>query len=397
MKFKLICIDGIYVGLLNGNPFVSDSLTPEQIKVLVNNPTEEQVVEIFNPKLAEVAQYNREVKEIQDILVGSGLFELKQGSYFRVGIPYSVPKLLLDKYKEKIVNGITTDALDNFWIKNAHSITKHVKEGLVDFLEKNGFVITDRGNFIAYRNVNILKEGNRKLARFITDSYLKIKGQKKSPKNYEVFKNDDNQYVLHHVDVNVDYDTHLGTLEELYQNVSEIAETVYTYAYSGSKAGRGLKSNEIRVGVPYRIDPKVVDTSETECSSGLHFCSWNYLTQHSGYALGQVKIAVLISPSDCASFPTQYNSGKGRAFGMLPLGEVTAPIERLDDIEFEDIYEQDLINEINERVFAVDDSVAPIYKLEMKEISPAVFSSIDEYADQLKFKNEYCGYYDEEE
>ena len=58
MKFKLICVDGTYTGILNGNIFVSESLTTEQVTKLVSNPTEEEIIEIFNPKLNEIVFSN---------------------------------------------------------------------------------------------------------------------------------------------------------------------------------------------------------------------------------------------------------------------------------------------------------------------------------------------------
>lgn len=261
MKFKLICVDGVYIGLLNGNPFMSDNLTSEQIKTLVNNPTEEQVVEIFNPKLAEVAQYNREVKDIQDILVGSGLFELKQGSYFRVGIPYSVPKLLLDKYKEKIVNGLTTDALDNFWVKCCLNPNVYTRENLFEYLQRWEFVITSKGYIVSYRNANILQRGNKDLHDFVATQYTKIRGQKKAPKNYNVY--DDNSYVLVKDDVqNHGYNNFVGNLQELYNNLPALFDTVYTDAYSGT--------TRIRVGELVSIPRSSCDESQQECSAGLN-------------------------------------------------------------------------------------------------------------------------------
>lgn len=385
MNFNLICSNGTYIGILNGHPSISTDITQEQLHILVNNPTEEQVLEIFNPKLAEVKEHNKQLEMFDDVLVASGLFTHKDGCYYREGIPYSVPKLLLEKYLDCLTNNLDYSKWDMFWQQNAVSVTKKVKEHLFDFLQKQNFPITKKGPFIAYRNVNILKEGNRKLAKFVTSEYFKVKNQKKSPLNYAVYQ--DREKYVREKEGSVKYETYkkVGNLESLYKNIDSIAETVYTYAYRGSGAGKGLDSNEIRIGKPYRIKPEVVNISETECEAGLHFCSWDYLTQHSGYALGEVKMAVLVSPADCASFPTSYNSGKGRGFGMLPLGEVTEPITEVDDV-FGDIYMEDVLKEVNRRLKEIDPNNAPIYSLERKELTPQVFKNVEEYREILKSK-----------
>lgn len=389
MKFKLIYTDGIYVGVLNGSPFISDSLTTEQVKILTNNPTEEQVIEIFNPKIAEVAQHNREVKEIQDILVGSELFELKQGSYFRVGIPYSVPKLLLDKYKEKIVNGLSTEALDNFWTKCCLNPNSQTRDNLFTFLDKWGFEVTNRGYIVGYRNVDVVKTENQELHNFIATNYVKIKGQKKSPKNYNVYQTDEGEYICHHNTVNT-YLVAIGDLQSLYNNLSDLSETIYTDHYT--------KRMKIQIGEVVSIPRKDCDESQTECSAGLHIGGTSWLNKD---YFGQEGLVCLVNPMDVVSCPNAAVYGKMRTCSYLPIG-----VAEYDDMgkiipvstgEYEDDYDVYSTEQLNEILQNIDPSNQVIYKLEMKEISPAVFSSIDEYANQLEFKNEYCGYYDEEE
>lgn len=389
MKFKLIYTDGIYVGVLNGSPFISDSLTTEQVKILTNNPTEEQVIEIFNPKIAEVAQHNREVKEIQNLLVDSGLFELKQGSYFRVGIPYSVPKLLLEKYKEKIVNGFSTEALDNFWIKCCLNPNVYARENLFEYLQRWEFVITSKGYIVSYRNANVLQRGNKDLHDFIATQYTKIRGQKKAPKNYNVYV-DDNSYVIVKADAQTHgYNSFVGNLQELYNNLPTLSDTIYTDAHSGT--------TRIRVGEVVSIPRSSCDESQQECSAGLHTASSAWLNRN---YYGSEGLICLVNPMDIVSVP-KGDYGKMRSCSYLPIGvaeyDNTGKIIPVSTGEYEDDYDVYSTEQLNEILQNIDPSNQVIYKLEMKEISPAVFSSIDEYANQLEFKNEYCGYYDEEE
>ena len=389
MKFKLISVDGSYTGILNGNIFVSDSLTKEQlVRLTSEDVTAEEIIEIFNPKLSEIRESNRKVQSLVDVLLDSGLFEEKNGSYYRVGNPISVPKMLLEKYKkilEEYDMSPELDALDNFWLKCSLNPYKEVREGLYDFLTKCGFVITPKGNFIAYRNVNILREGNRELMKFVTDNYIRIKGQKKSPKNYWVHTATDNTYQLTKESDCISWIT-VGNLHDLYVDIDKLSETVYTYAYTGSKAGLGLNSKEIRIGVPYEMKDEFVDASTAECSAGIHFCSWDYLTQHSGYALGDVKMAVLVNPMKCRSFPTSYNSGKGRGVGVLPLGEISEPV--FDASEFEDDYDVYTLEELNKLLQEVDSSNQVIHQLTFSEVSNQAYKTIDEYRSILESKNQ---------
>lgn len=65
---------------------------------------------------------------------------------------------------------------------------------------------------------------------------------------------------------------------------------------------------------------------EQTCSTGLHFCSKDYLAQFSGE-----KIIVLeISPTDVVSIPVDYNNTKGRACQYKIVGE-------LSDLEIKEI------------------------------------------------------------
>jgi hypothetical protein len=199
MKFKLICVDGTYTGILNGNIFVSDSLTSEQVVRLTSEDvTASEVIEIFNPRLQEIREENAKVQELVDVLLESGLFEEKNGSYYRVGNPISVPKMLLEKYKEVIApfDLIKLKALDNFWLKCSLNPSVDARENLFWFLDKWGFVITPKGYIVSYRNVNMKNEGNKELHDFIATNYTQKKVQKKAPKNYIVGRADNGNLSL---------------------------------------------------------------------------------------------------------------------------------------------------------------------------------------------------------
>jgi hypothetical protein len=76
---------------------------------------------------------------------------------------------------------------------------------------------------------------------------------------------------------------------------------------------------------------QVDDNSQNTCSSGLHFCSKEYL-QHFG---GSRVMIVKVSPADVVSIPTDYNQSKARCCRYEVVGELgvdpeqafTAPVQ----------------------------------------------------------------------
>jgi hypothetical protein len=63
---------------------------------------------------------------------------------------------------------------------------------------------------------------------------------------------------------------------------------------------------------------EVDDNANNTCSSGLHFCSQEYLASFGG----DRTVIVKINPADVVSIPTDYNNSKGRACRYLVVGEV---------------------------------------------------------------------------
>lgn len=76
---------------------------------------------------------------------------------------------------------------------------------------------------------------------------------------------------------------------------------------------------------------QVDDNKENTCSTGLHFCSMEYLQSFSGART----VIVKINPRDVVSIPTDYNNSKGRAcryeviaeLGVNPQDAFTSPVQ----------------------------------------------------------------------
>jgi len=63
---------------------------------------------------------------------------------------------------------------------------------------------------------------------------------------------------------------------------------------------------------------EVDDDQNRTCSTGLHFCSQNYLNHFSG----ERTVIVKINPADVVSIPTDYDNSKGRACRYEVIGEL---------------------------------------------------------------------------
>lgn len=66
---------------------------------------------------------------------------------------------------------------------------------------------------------------------------------------------------------------------------------------------------------------QVDDQRNNTCSSGLHFCSYNYLPSF-GNGDGDKVVVVKINPADVVSIPSDYNNAKGRTWYYEVVGEI---------------------------------------------------------------------------
>lgn len=381
MKFNLKLVDNTYIGVLNGELLVSNNLTEEQLKVLLSvKVTEEEILQIFNPKVAEVASYNKEVQEIQDVLLESGMFEFKDGSYYRTGNPVSAPKMLLNKYVSYLnaADFSMLDALDNFWLKNSLNPNVYARENLFEYLQRWEFVITTKGYIVTYRNVNVKQQSNKELHDFIALNYSKVKSWKKSPKNYYVLDNDGEYLLQPALTTEVVVDS-LGTLQELYENLSNLSETVYTDAHSGK--------TEVRIGEVVSIPREECDESQQECSRGLHTASSGWLKK--GY-YGEEGLVCLVNPMDIVSVP-KGDYGKMRSSSYLPIGLAEYDDEgRIIPVAtdlFEEEYDKYTIEELNNLLQSIDASNQIVHALDFKGLPAKVYHSLDKYQEILKEKN----------
>lgn len=75
---------------------------------------------------------------------------------------------------------------------------------------------------------------------------------------------------------------------------------------------------------------EVDDNKDQTCSTGLHFCSQDYLP-HFGNGSDSRVVIVKINPADVVSIPSDYNNAKGRACRYEVIGEIGNDGDEIDN------------------------------------------------------------------
>lgn len=237
------------------------------------------------------------------------------GYVYLKGYSIPVPQGLIDAILDATYNPnspYSIDALINFWKWAILNPNSEARNDLFGWFKTGEFAITDEGMVIAYRCVEIKQRGiNKKLADYVNTEYAKIKGWKKSPKNYAVIQEAGQLYLTVETRKNpeaVDHKGFLGSLSDLYSDINTMEEgTVYTDRYT--------RTFEIRIGEEVSMDRNDCDEDrDASCSRGLHFMSTKY-----NLRLGNIKLVVLINPMNIVAFP-RYDNTKGRSCAYLPVG-----------------------------------------------------------------------------
>jgi hypothetical protein len=274
--------------------------------------------------------------------LGDEHFEVIGIKLYMKGINITVPEFLALEFAKRRDNQEDLSAMMNFWRLCALNPDPRCREDLYKFLINNDLTLTPSGYFVAYRNVNVKNEGLRERNEFVAEQWLKIKTQKRGPKNFVVVWNyEDEEFELMHEDKwsNVNDETYeadkgyededgfwveeweeedlyeyQGNLQELYVefvNLEASQQTVYTDGYTGRM--------EIILGQPVKIDRKQCDANpDRTCSRGLHAANSSWLT--SGY-FGSVGLAVLINPMHVIAVP-YTDGGKLRCCEYLPIATI---------------------------------------------------------------------------
>ena len=243
---------------------------------------EETIIEEKKDKKVEV-ETEEERKEVRDnfgVLRHNSDFIVEGKDVFfknvRLPLPASVlgsfieieeKKLLAQEEDEEEYWTERYEALKMFWYWTALNPIEASRNDLLSFVKRENISITTNGMLEMYRRIIKVGEDEGKVD-FISNNYFKVKKQKKGPANFDVWEEENGDFVLVKKEVSpmgLPYKTLLGNLKELYEGLSKLKTNKYTDNHTRTK--------NIYVGSVYKEDEDKIDLNNAvDCSNGL-MCS----------------------------------------------------------------------------------------------------------------------------
>lgn len=352
---KLIGRTAIFV-LQSGVTLEKLECTESEWNDLLNCKTEQEMAKLIYFATEKKPDDKLKVDENWEILKDNPDFDVDNGVVKLKGVNRSLPVLLVNKFVEIVDNHTNEElktldefiALKNFWYWLCLNPFPEVVDNLYDFLHKGDFKITRDGMFLGYRRVCKVAE-NTDLVDFISNSYVKIKGWKKSPKNYSVYSSDDfegGSLIENSKIPTEEFQSRnhrvVGNLADLYQNLDTMEENRYTDNHT--------RSFDIRIGKVVSIPRSECTHSNMDCGTGgLHFANkgFNY------YSFGDTGILMLINPMNVVG----TGDNKGRTSEYLPLCVISEEEERsilgekdFDTYSLQEYYAEEQLKDLEENV-----------------------------------------------
>ncbi len=366
---KLIFTNGSITAVFKNGIVITKKGCDDVLFSKVKNATTEAEIELLlipTPELPKIKEI--EVTEEQKWAVSSAShilqkntdFVFENGDIFLKNVKLALPPVVLASFIElmekmsgyqKIANeqkspysevdGYTDleeiyEALKMFWRWTALNPIESSRNDLLAFVKKNDITITSNGLLELYRRVVSVGEANKELSKFVSEQYYKVKKAKKGPRNYNVVKDNDGPYVLRKEEVGVilGWQTMVGNLADLYLDLPNMQENIYTDGHTHTKV--------IKVGEVYKEDEDKIDLDNTrECSNGLHVGSRAF--GFSGF--GDTGVIALVNPMKVRSVPV-YDSTKMRVSEMFIAGVV-------DLKEYENSVDTTQINDYSQEYFGI--------------------------------------------
>jgi hypothetical protein len=159
---KIIRIDDLVIVTLDeGQTYQKSDITDEEFNRIINAECEDDIIDIFCPKLAEIKQEVKLIEELEERVRKSNLLEWRDDAvYFPIVSELSVPKeLVLSILNAEDTNDtLKIETYKNFWTLMSLNPDEQCRQNLYWFLERNGLVISKHGFFVAYRNVDPTRE-----------------------------------------------------------------------------------------------------------------------------------------------------------------------------------------------------------------------------------------------
>lgn len=340
------------VTLDDGTVLVSTNTSKTMMDAIKAANTDEEIISLICPE--EETDEHVVSKDVIDAAKGefeSDYVEFRGNSAYIPSISeLTVPQDFVEAIikAEKELDEDKLQAYLNFWTLVSLNPDSRVRNNLFWFIKKWNIKICKNGLIVTYRNANYKKDGKYGLyaTERITGDWVKIKGQKRSPKRYTYDYLDENGMPTEESKL-VKQENVLVTLDDLYKKISETTEdkTVFTDQHTGTFT--------IKLGEPVSMPREDCDNDQShECSRGLHQASAQWL-EHNYY--GDTGLVCLVNPANVVAIPcvnTEY--GKMRVCEYLPIaiaqyGEDGHVVEDIDETGFDlgDKYLVDYSGKVN--------------------------------------------------
>ncbi len=352
---QVITCDGNVYNGFNISSDVIDTLKDADDYSIVRILTPKEEVKVEEETIEE--QEEKVVVNYLDIFTKeAGDFEVVDGKVYLRGIKsISVPSAIVAAFIDMLNKGermsVAYSSLLMFTYKLLANPIEDSRNTLLNFVRQNKVQLTNSGNLVLYRRIVNKESGDKELTRFISESYVKIKKAKKSPKNYTIYSRLGDYQLCSNdrepVEDNPFWDE-IGNLMELYSNLSTIQGNLFTDAHTGTY--------DIKVGEVYRIREEDIQLNHYGSCGGLLHCAVRSF-DYSGF--GEQEVMVLVSPMNTARTDTGYSEkiGVTEMFICCTLDN-SQEIKEDELVDFDDFYENHTIEHLEEAI--KNKSVAPV-------------------------------------
>ena len=318
-----------------------------------------------NPSDANIKALRCYLNEKLRIALMAGLeSDPESGEVFLAGFNTPVPVTLVEVAKEYHENVYPLDAIINFWKLLMINPDVRVRESLFDFITTHDFVLTDKGYMVVYKAVYRKNEVDNSFAEFVSNRFLHVKKTwKESPKNYVVYKDENDQYAITKYATAEKFDSTveiLGNLNDLFNaifNTDNKTGVESTALYTDMHT----RSMTIELGVPVKQARKECDSDpRQDCSNGLHCGATKYVENFAGRE--SVILVCLVNPANVVAVP-QYDHSKMRVSEYFPYAFATYTDGKIDIIEeayFEADYQEYELEELESQIAKVKASELPV-------------------------------------
>jgi len=350
------------VTLSDGTVLVSSDASAELLAKVKAAATDDEITQLMCPE-EEIPEEEKCVSELVRSVyngdVESDYIEFRGDSAY---IP-SISELTVPQdFVEAIINAEQAGDEDtlqtylNFWTLVSLNPDSRVRNNIFWFIKKWDVKLTKGGLIVGYRNADFKKAGKYgvELIQKITNDWIKIKGQKKSPKRFTYSAWDENEEMptldakLIKSDATIDSNNNLDALYDIVVNSEEVDTTTFTDHHS--------HSFDIQIGKVVSMPRENTDgCQENTCSRGLHIGAPGWLKR---CYYGDTGLVCLVNPANVVAIPHDDYYGKMRCCEYLPVaiaeydedGDVIEDID-ITGLEFEDRYLVDYSGKVNNEDF----------------------------------------------